>query len=166
VQVEALADSARALGIPARPLVLKALEGHAKKAEPKDILRVVRQLLADMSKARTALDSAEEDQLVAGAAAIRAGLTESQLARFRAPTRGRSPVTMLTHLSDLIGRLGVPREAATTEFMRLWASGLPDGEVVGLSRRMEQDILNGVNPGLSLANRVRELPGGRQPEED
>ncbi|PYP72079.1 MAG: hypothetical protein DMD36_02750, partial [Gemmatimonadetes bacterium] len=55
--VGALVDSARAAGLPAEPLVQRALEGATKQAPGDLIVAAVQRLAADLGRARDALGS-------------------------------------------------------------------------------------------------------------
>ncbi|MBI1723182.1 MAG: hypothetical protein HYR48_04665, partial [Gemmatimonadetes bacterium] len=64
--VGAIIDSVRPLGVPADPLVNKALEGASKHAAGPRIVAAVRGLAAELARARTALGaSSSEAELVA-----------------------------------------------------------------------------------------------------
>ncbi|HEY6209941.1 MAG TPA: hypothetical protein VIW28_12825, partial [Gemmatimonadales bacterium] len=67
--VGALVDSARAAGLPAEPLVQRALEGATKGAPGDLIVAAVQRLAVDLGRARDALgSSASPAELSAGAA--------------------------------------------------------------------------------------------------
>src|SRR5688572_17457673 len=66
-RVQQLVDSARTIGLPAEPLVLKALEGQSKGAEGGRIINAVGELLNALGLARLHLGpSSAADELVAG----------------------------------------------------------------------------------------------------
>jgi hypothetical protein len=165
-QIETIRDSARAMGLPDEPIHQKALEGIAKKAEPKRIVAAEWLLLANLRVARDSLGTSDVSELLAAHYALLAGVKADELGQFRGASRGRSPAVALSRLTDMIARLGVPRDEAVPTFARLWKGGSTDIELEGLSQRTEQDILSGKNPGQSLANRARELPVRRSPPPD
>ncbi len=83
-QVEAVVDSARADGLPTEPLVQKALEGSSKGAPGPRIVAAVGTVLGDLRRAREALGRvAGPDELVAAAAALRAGATADMVGEMR-----------------------------------------------------------------------------------
>jgi hypothetical protein len=84
VQVEALVTSAHDQGLPTEPLVQKALEGASKGAPGPRIVTAVESTFADLRRAREALGQrASSDEIVAAAAAIRAGATPAMVAEIR-----------------------------------------------------------------------------------
>jgi hypothetical protein len=84
VQVETLVTSARDQGLPTEPLVQKALEGASKGAPGTRIVTAVESTLADLRRAREALGQrAASDEIVAAAAALRAGATPAMVAEIR-----------------------------------------------------------------------------------
>src|SRR2546428_3155761 len=75
-QVTAVVDWARLAGLPAEPLIQRALEGATKGAPGPRIVTAVRRLSTDLGTARAALgDEASAPELEAGVAALRAGAT-------------------------------------------------------------------------------------------
>ena len=83
-----IADSARASGLPVEPLYSKAEEGAFKRATDAQIVAAVRALARALADARTALGAeSTADELVAGASALRAGVSTDALRRLGA-TRG------------------------------------------------------------------------------
>jgi hypothetical protein len=156
-QVEVLRDSAVSLGLPARQLVLKALEGNAKKKDPKIIVGAVRALFTQMKVARAALGTTNEGELVAAASALNDKVTPDDLTQFKSFSRGRSPVTAFTALADVIEQ-GVARDDAVTTVLRLWKGGSNDDDLQGLLRLFSQDVHSGITPANALLQRARDLP--------
>jgi len=110
--VLAVIDSAASAGLPAGPLVQKALEGTSKRAAPERIVFAVRGLSADLRAARAALGaSASEPELVAGVGALRAGAGVEALARVKAARGAQSALLPLAVLSDLVAQ-GTPVDRA------------------------------------------------------
>ena len=90
VQVDAVLDSARALGLPTEPLVDRALEGASKGADGARIVAAVRRLAGELGPARDALG------LESSPARLTAGrlLVEGKLAgRHQPAARARPGVT-------------------------------------------------------------------------
>lgn len=148
-QVVGIVDSARAAGLPAEPLVQRALEGATKHATGDRIVTAVRRLAADLGRARGALGPATTPpELEAGAAALRAGAAPEVLARLR---RKRSqPLTVpLAVLADLVAS-GVPVDSAATAVLLL-ASNTRDVDLVEFRRAVERDIALGAHPATAAA---------------
>src|SRR3989475_11924957 len=97
-QVTAGVDSARLAGLPAEPLIQRALEGATKGAPGPRIVTAVRRLSTDLGTARAALgDEASAPELEAGGAAVPAGATPQGLANLPA-VRPPPPPTALSVL--------------------------------------------------------------------
>ena len=167
--IELLIDSAETAGIPTRPLLSKALEGIAKKADDRKIVVEVRRKLEFLRTARGSLGAVDEEELNAAASVHEAGGKPDQLAAFRSRQKGRSDLEAFTIWADLITR-GVPKEDASTAITKLWQDGADDATFHSLWNNVQTDILQGLNPGAALQNRIRESPGrapttaGKPPE--
>ncbi len=150
--VAALLDSARAAGLPAEPLVQRALEGTIKGAPGDRIVAAVRRLAADLGRARDALGpAASPPELEAGAAALRAGAAPAVLTELRR-TR-RQPLTVpLAVLADLVAS-GVPADSAATAVLAL-APSARDADLVEFRRAVERDIALGAPPAAAASVRV------------
>jgi hypothetical protein len=162
-RVTVVVDSLRSVGLPTEPLVDKALEGASKRASGDRIVAAVRTLAGDLGVARSALGlRAGESELVAGAAAIRAGASRGDLARLRAEREG--PLTVpLAVLANLMAR-GVPTDTAAAVVQRLAASGAPDAEFTDLQAEIERDIGAGAAPAAAASVRGNARDGdGAQP---
>lgn len=128
-------DSSRADGLPAEPLVQKALEGSSKGATGDRIVAAVRNLGATMRVARNALGSeSSERELVAGSAALRAGATADALRNLRQVRSSGSLDVPLSVLADLVG-LGVEVETAYRSVLELARTQATDEEFLRLKQR-------------------------------
>src|SRR3989442_11562006 len=113
-------DSARAAGVPAEPLVQRALEGATKDAPGTLIVSAVQRLAADLGRARAALGaSATSPELEAGAAALRGGAGPAVLAQLRR-SRRQTITVPLAVLTDLVA-IGVPVDSAAAAVLALAA---------------------------------------------
>jgi hypothetical protein len=150
--VTSVVDSVRSAGIPAEPLIQRALEGATKGAPGTRIVAAVRRLAADLGVARTALGSrATAPELEAAAAALRAGATPQLLTKLRDVRR--PPLTMaLSVLADLVAS-GVPADSASAVVLAL-APNARDADLVELRRAVERDISLGAPPGAAAAVRA------------
>lgn len=156
--IEMIVDSAHAAGLPTRPLLSKAFEGIAKRADQRRVVLAVRALAGALRDARTALGpSLNETEWSAAASALQAGVPLPVLARFRPEKPGKPLARALVVLADLITR-GVPVDVASSTMVQLWQRGAGDADFYGLWHEVEQDILSGSNPGAALQQRARELP--------
>lgn len=152
--VAELVDSARTAGLPTDPLLNRALEGAAKGADGERIIAAVRSLAARLGEARAALGaSATEAELVAGAAAVRAGASAAFLARLRREAPREPLVVPLAVMADLVAR-GVPADTAATSVLTLVRSGARDADLVAFRENVERDIALGAAAGASATART------------
>jgi hypothetical protein len=161
-EVGAVISAARAAGLPAEPLVDRALEGASKGASSARIVAAVRALARDLRAAHAALGGdALDAEITAGAGAIRAGVDPRVLSRLRA---GRAePLTVpLGVLADLVAR-GVPADSASRAVLLLAQAGAADGAYVSLRRNVERDIRNGAPPAIAATVRARGMPAALPP---
>ena len=147
-------DSAYAAGLPAEPLVSKALQGAAMHAPSERIVKAVEQLAQRLTVARSVLgEGALISELDAGAEALQAGVTPEALARLRKDRPGQQLTVALGVLADLIGS-GVPTEAATTSVLALTKAGIADEQLVAFRREVERDIGIGAPPAAAALLRA------------
>ena len=152
--VGALIDSARAAGLPAEPLVDKALEGASKRADGTRIVAAVRRLAGELGAARVALgERASEGELVAGASALHGGVDADALSQLRRERPGQSLTVPLAVLSELIAR-GVNADTATTTVLALTEGRASDQQFVSFSREVERDIGVGAPPSVAAMGRA------------
>jgi hypothetical protein len=151
--VQAVLDSARALGLPVEPLIDRALEGAAKRAPGERIVAAVRRLRDELVAARDALGvSASTAELTAGASALRAGAGAEDLRRLR-DLRSAQPVTVAAAvLADLVA-VGVPADSATAAVLAL-ASQVDDADFLAFRRNVERDVAMGASPIAALGVRL------------
>ena len=142
-RVQQLVDSARAIGLPAEPLVLKALEGQSKGAESGRIITAVGELLTALGLARQHLGpSSASDELVAGALWIRAGGGAQDLATFRALAPGRPLAVPLAIATELVSRGYSPRGTVESASALLTAK-ISDSEFIALRDRVDRAVQRG-----------------------
>jgi len=156
--VESMIDSARVAGLPSKVLWSRAAEGIAKEIDGRQIVKKVRERFTALKDARAVLGHVSDDELDAAAVLLEAKVKPEALTPFRNSARGRSTLTALTVLGDLVSR-GVPRDDALSAISKYWMGGASEADFMGLFRGVESDILQGLNPGAALQNRVREFPG-------
>ena len=153
-EVAALVDSARGAGLPADPLVNKALEGASKGADGARIVAAVRALAGGLGRARTILGgSASDAELVAGAAALRAGAPPAFVERLRRDYPREPLVVPLAVMADLVAR-GVPADTAAQSVLALVRAGVREAELVAFRQSVERDIALGAPAGAAAAVRV------------
>lgn len=159
--VTRVVDSARAQSLPTEPLVQKALQGAAKRAPSERVLAAVRELLGELTVARSALGRrSTEAELVASAGALHAGAPAATLSRIR-ELRGDQSVTVAAGtLADLVAR-GVPVDGAVSAVLALVERRAADADVIAFGKQVGQDIAAGAPP--AVAARVRSRGPGARP---
>jgi hypothetical protein len=161
-----LGDSLRTAGLPDQPLYSKAAEGVFKCATESRIMAVVRTLARELGEARGALGATADDaDLVAGAAALHVGATPAMLAQLRQTHRASgsgarsSLATPLIALADLLTRR-VPASAAAAAIDSLVARRAPADDFAALRAGVERDIDAGRTPEASVVQRTQVLLRG------
>ena len=159
--VTRVVDSARARSLPTEPLVQKALQGSAKRASGERVLAAVRELLGELTVARSALGQrSTEGELVAGAGALHAGVPAATLSRIRELRGGQSVTVAVGTLADLVAR-GVPVDGAVSAVLALVERRAADPDVIAFSNQVGRDIAAGAPP--AVAARVRSRGPGARP---
>ncbi|HEY4320458.1 MAG TPA: hypothetical protein VGM77_04690 [Gemmatimonadales bacterium] len=103
--LNATIDSASSEGLPAEPLVLRALEGQAKGATADQIVAALSRLRDALRTARVALGStATPTDLMTAAAALQLGMPPSRLTELRQLRGDRGIGAPLTAYLDLTAR--------------------------------------------------------------
>jgi hypothetical protein len=158
--VASLLDSARAAGLPAEPLIQRALEGTTKGAPADRVVAAVRRLAADLGRAREALGlSTAPLELEAGAAALRAGASPAVLTQLRR-ARHQPLMVPLAVLADLVAS-GVPPDSAAAAVLVL-AGSVRDADLVEFRRAVERDIALGASPAGAATGVARDAASGVQ----
>lgn len=161
--VAPIIDSARAAGLPTDPLEQKVLEGVTKQADATRIAAAVRRLAGELAAARGALgERATVRELVAGAGALRAGLSRADLANVRTARSGRDAAVALEVATDLITQ-GVPSDTATRVVISVVGAGASDADLEQLRMSVERDVAGGVPAGVAASVRARVLGGSSAP---
>ncbi len=156
--VQSTIDSATREGLPADPLVQKALEGWSKGADSARIVTAVRILAASLGGARQALGSAAPaGDLVAGAAALRAGAEPAALTALRNLRRSDPLAVPLSVLADLL-TAGIVPERAWSSVREMASRGASDAAFLRL--RDEMVPMGGERP---LPPAVERPPGAPIP---
>ncbi|MDH5805953.1 MAG: hypothetical protein OEZ54_12305 [Gemmatimonadota bacterium] len=149
LEIDAVLDSVRTAGLPVEPLIDRALEGAAKRAPEDLIVRAVRRLWGELDTAKQAFgEAASTAELTAGAAAIRAGATQEDLAQLRALRPEQSVTMAAAVLADLVA-VGVPADTAIVAVLAL-APAVSDSDYLAFRRNVEQDISLGASPSAAL----------------
>ena len=152
-----LVDSAHRMGIPAEPLVQRALEGASHGADPARVVAAVRGLVNRLDVARQALGtSATEAELLAASGALYLGIPPDTLVRLRRRHASGGLALPLVVLADMI-RQGVPKDTATAVILSLSDAGVADESYRALRQAVLLDIRSGVPPATAAAMRARDV---------
>jgi len=151
-QVQRLADTAVARGLPVDPLVNKALEGAVKGALPDKIVSAVRAVLQQLDLASDALRPVgvtSANAIEAGAFAIAAGLDSGEVATVaRSADRAHPAATALQVVATLVA-LGVPPGRGVGLVQATIRSGEPLADLVSLPSRLQVAMAGGVPPAAA-----------------
>ena len=135
-QVEMVLTTAKRRGLPVEPLVQKALEGSSKGAPGPRIVTAVEGMLADLGRAQQGLGrSASPDELVAGAAALRAGATLDMVDQIRRTEPSGGVAVPLAVFADLVAG-GMTVDAAWSSVAELASQGGDEEEFLELRERL------------------------------
>ncbi len=174
--VRAIIDSARRDSVPFQELEDKALEGVAKRVDPRRIVAAIRQLATELREARAFLRAAAprdplgDGEIVAAADARRRGVPAAGISGLRAHVPSTAPlVVAFTVLGDLVQR-GVPAAEARRIIEQLIAAGVPAQQIAEIPARMDVGLRVGAPPldalrgALPIPLRpVKPLPPGGTP---
>lgn len=149
-QVSTLADSISRTGLPAAPLIDKALEGISKGADDRRIMIAVRAVATDLGVARTSLGAVSDAELSAGVAALRAGAGADGITRLRRALPGRNLVVPLSVLASVMVD-GAPAASAVVAVAAA-AQQRNDVGVLAYGRAVSHDIASGVTPAVALTS--------------
>jgi hypothetical protein len=154
--VNAIIDSSRVMGLPAEPLVQKALEGVSKGASAGMVVAAVRSLALRLREAHEALESASGSELVAAAAALDAGARPDDLRKWRGLAAGERLTTALIGCTYLMQR-GVAADNAFGIVQTMLDAKLSGADFATLQRLVDQDIRAGAPAAEAARLRVNAL---------
>lgn len=158
--VSALIDTARARGLPGTPLVDKALEGAVKGVPAERIVPAVRTVLDQLNASANALHDAgvanPSDQAIeAGAFAIAAGMTVSDVAAIAGTANQGHPAAVALQVAGALAALGVPRPETVGLVRAEIQSGRPLGDLVSLPGQVQAAMAGGALPAAAAAGLER-----------
>ncbi len=151
--LRSLFEEAADLGLPTRPLVNRALEGAARRTTSERIIRVVREHTTALGQARRTLgEKSTEDELEAGAIALRAGIDVHTLETVRSIRPNGQAVVPLVVLTDIVRR-GVPGNSAREAVASIGRSPRSDDLLLGLQATVAKNAQRGPGMALDALNR-------------
>jgi hypothetical protein len=156
-QVSAIVDSLEKEGVSTEPLIDYALEGTNKGGSPQVIMTGVRKWARDLRRARQLLGpNASAADVNAGAKAIRSGVEETQLERFRNGKGEQRYASAMSTMAYLISK-GVPADTASMVLINVALASASDADIRALQDEIERDINGGTPAGLAAVARERGL---------
>lgn len=159
--IEAAVATAQKAGMPADPLLDKALEGVAKNVAPDRIVLAVQQRLRLLTRARALLPARPAGDLTAVADAMQRGVPDEAVQAIGKGASPSEPVGVALHtLADLLDR-GVP-VAAAEDVLSAWQRGGADvDELPQLPAAVERLLRQGVLPDQAAAAVAAAIRGGQ-----
>jgi hypothetical protein len=145
-------DSAASRGLPASKLVLRALEGAAKRQNGTKIVQVVRDHANALADAREALGAGSTAaELDVGASALKAGIDTRTLSTIRGVRSGSVEMPLMV-LTDIVLR-GVPAATARDAVTALSRMPKSDEALMGLQSTVAKNAVRGPGMALDALNR-------------
>lgn len=164
--VDSAAADAAARGLPVEPLIEKALEGAAKGVPADRVIAAVRALVTRLAGAAGALrrggvTAPDPAAIEAGAFAITAGLTETQVRDLaRASTGHYTPVATL-RVAATLAALGVPPAQAVELLVANIQAGRSTTDLAALPGSVQGQVARGATPAQAAAGLARAAAAGR-----
>jgi hypothetical protein len=154
-RVRAFIEAAQRRGTPTEPLIARALEGVAFKADAKRIEKAMADLEKRLRRGHELLGrNASVDDIAAAADAMANDVPESSITELRKAAPNRSITVELGVLTELILK-GVKPKDATKMVRDLMARGATGAQLTSLNEAVQQDVERGVSPIDALNVRVR-----------
>ncbi len=149
--VQAIAEGARARGLPVEPLLQKAIEGSAKGVPTERVVEAVRVLAGRLDEAQGALREAGiatpgPEVVEAGAYALTAGLTASQVRELVRLSRPSYDPALTLHVAATLTALGVPSEQGLQVMERRIQARQDANELLDLPNEVEVGMARGATP--------------------
>lgn len=153
--VRQFVEAARARGTPTDPLVARALEGVAFKADRKKIEQAMAALEKRLRRSRDLLGArASVEEVTAAADALAADVPEGTIRDMKRIVPQRPITVELGVLTELVARGVAPKRAAAM-VRELMARGATGAQLTELNAAVQQDVALGVKPVAALELRSR-----------
>lgn len=162
-RVARIVEEAEAAGVPARPLVNKALEGTAKGVPSDRIVSAVSSYASRLRRASGTLGGgARADQVVAAADALGRGASAEAVGRLNR-VAGDGSAAAFVVLGDLV-ESGVPGDRAVEVVEEALRTGRTGGDLLAVPGVVRRLVRQGTPPGLAARAVARTLAGRGPPE--
>jgi hypothetical protein len=168
-EVETIAADATALGIPARPLADKAIEGWAKRVPPPRIAAVVRQYATQMARAREAVTSGGMGEpsahlITAATQAMASGIDGGQVEATVRAAPGPEAAGPGLNVATALHAQGISAEQSVGVVVEAWRRGEPVSAILdmpSLARAMQAQGMSPAQVGQRMMQGMSGLQGGQ-----
>jgi hypothetical protein len=174
--VQELTRSAAARGLPIDPLIQKAIEGSAKGVPADRIAAAVRALAGQLDVSAAALRRAgparpDTDAIAAGAFALNAGLSDTNVTDLARVSRPRHTEAATLRVAGTLAAMGVPAAQTVELVTQVLEAGGQSADVVALPAQVTAGVSHGqgVTPAQAAAGLARaaaaraNAPGQQRP---
>ncbi len=168
--VDSMVVLAVARGLPAEPLILKAVEGTAKQAPPERVIAALGALFDRLGTSVAALHagglmSPAPGDIEAGAFALSAGLDSSAVAALTRNGARTNAAEATLRVGATLRAMGVPAAEVLDLVSRALRDGQPPGQLAALPAQVQAAIARGATPAAAAAGAARGQRGGGRPPE-
>lgn len=159
--VQELGSAALGRGLPADPLIQKAIEGSAKGVPAERVADAVRAVARQLDTSANILrgvmpETADTVAIAAGAFALNAGLNGrhiGELARVARAENAELPIAL--RVAGTLAALGVPPSQTVDLVSASLRTGRPTAELLALPARVQGEMSRGVPPAQAAAGLAR-----------
>ena len=153
--VRQFVEAARVRGTPTEPLVSRAPEGGAFKADRKRIEQAMAALEKRLRRSRDLLGAkATADEVAAGADALAADVPAGMIQEMKKLAPQRQITVELGVLTELVAK-GISPKVAAERIKELMARGATGAQLTELNAAVQQDVALGIKPVAALELRGR-----------
>jgi|SRR5882757_2040530 len=159
--VDSMSASALARGLPADPLIQKAIEGSAKGVPSQRVIAAVRLVAEQLDTSAAALRAggmiADTLAISAGAFALNAGMSARDITALllRAGGQTAGNVRIELNVAGTLVALGVPSAEAANLVSASIGSGRPATDLLSLPGRLQGEVARGATPAQAAAGLAR-----------
>ena len=150
-----LGTSAAARGLPVDPIIQKAIEGGAKGVAGERVAAAMRLVLRQLEEAAGAMESSDTVAIAAGAFAMTAGLSGSDIRQLARNGAVRGEIVVALRVAGTLSALGVPPAEAVRLVRATLEAGRPAAELLALPGRVQAEMSRGVTPAQAAAGLAR-----------
>ena len=169
--VQAMASSASAKGLPAGPLIQKAIEGAAKGVPAERVIGAVRALADQLEAAAGALrsggiDHPDADVVEGGAYALGAGLNVDQVRELVRTSHAPYDPAVALRVAATLAALGVSPKTTLDVVEDAINTGRSPSDLLDLPSELQARIAHGATPAQAargLGRGAAHAPAGRPP---